>query len=273
MIRNFAVFTTILWLATVSRAYALGLGDIEIQSSLSDPLKAVIELTSATDDDLEKLKVSIASPQAFRQAGIPRPMILGSFKFKVERTRTGKPVVRISTRDAIHEPFLEFLVEAAWPKGRMVRHYTVLIDPPYTMPATPVASATPVTTTQPAAVPAPVPAAQPTAAPAVARPVVPVTPAPAPAPVQAAPIASAPATDSYGPIRRNETLWNIAKRLRPDNSVSMNQMMLALQRTNPQAFINNNINNLKAGAVLAVPERDEILAVQRSEAAREISRQ
>lgn len=268
MSRKFAVFATILWLATVSRAYALGLGDIEIQSALNDPLKAVIELTSATDDELEKLKVSIASPKAFRQAGIPRPMILSSFKFKVERTRAGKPVIRISTHDTIHEPFLEFLVEAAWPKGRMVRHYTVLIDPPYTMPATPAAPATPVTRTQPAAAPAPVPAAKPVA------PVSPVTaPVSAPASVQAAPVASAPATDSYGPIRRNETLWNIAKRLRPDSSVSMNQMMLALQRTNPRAFINNNINNLKAGAVLAIPERDEILAVQASEATREINRQ
>jgi pilus assembly protein FimV len=260
MNRKFAVIATILWLATSSRVFALGLGHIEVQSSLNDPFKAVIELTSATDDELEELKVSIASPKSFQEASIPRPMILTSFQFKAERTSAGKPVIRIFTRDAIHEPFLEFLIQAVWAKGRMVRHYTVLIDPPYTMPATPAVPATPVTRTQPAVAPAPVPAATPVAT-------------PAPVHVPAAPVARTPAADSYGPIRRNETLWNIAKSLRPDSSISMDQMMLALLRANPNAFKNNNINNLKAGAILAVPNRDEILAIHTSEATRETSRQ
>lgn len=258
MSRKFAVIATILWLATTSRVFALGLGDIEVQSALGDPFKAVIELTSATDNELEELKVSVASPKSFQEASIPRPLILSSFKFMAERTSTGKPVIRISTHDAIREPFLEFLIEAVWAKGRMVRHYTILIDPPYTMPAIPAAPATPVTRTQPAVAPVAVPAPPPVAT---------------PAPVQAASVARAPAADSYGPIRRSETLWNIAKRLRPDSSISMDQMMLALQRANPNAFINNNINNLKAGAVLAVPDRDEILAIHTSEATRETSRQ
>ncbi len=258
MSRKFAVIATILWLATTSRVFALGLGNIEVQSALGDPFKAVIELTSATDNELEELKVSVASPKSFQEASIPRPLILSSFKFKAERTSTGKPVIRISTHDAIREPFLEFLIEAVWAKGRMVRHYTILIDPPYTMPAIPAAPATPVTRAQPAVAPVAVPAAPPVAT---------------PAPVQAASVARAPAADSYGPIRRSETLWNIAKRLRPDSSISMDQMMLALQRANPNAFINNNINNLKAGAVLAIPDRDEILAIHTSEATRETSRQ
>jgi pilus assembly protein FimV len=261
MSRKYAVIATILWFATTSRAFALGLGEIEVQSALNDPFQAVITLTSATDDELEELKVSIASQQSFRQADIPRPLILDSFRFKTERTSAGKPVIRISTRDSIHEPFLEFLVEVVWLKGRMVRQYTVLIDPPYTMPATPPAPPTPVTRAPAPAVAAPAPA------PAVS------TPAAAPVPVQAAPVARTPATDNYGPIRRNETLWTIAKRLRPDSGISMEQMMLALQRANPDAFINNNINNLKAGAVLAVPDREEILAMSASDASREAGRQ
>jgi pilus assembly protein FimV len=261
MIRKYAVIATILWFATSSRAFALGLGEIEVQSALNDPFQAVIALTSATDNEIEELKVSIASPQSFQRAGIPRPLILSSFRFKAERTSAGKPVIRISTKDSIHEPFLEFLVEAVWAKGRMVRQYTVLIDPPYTMPATPSVPAAPVTRAPSAAAAAPEPA------PAIS------TPAAAPVPVQAAPAARTPAADNYGPIRRNETLWTIAKRLRPDSGISMEQMMLALQRANPDAFIKNNINNLKAGAVLAVPDREEILAMSVSDATRETGRQ
>ena len=272
MIRKYAVIATILWFATTSRAFALGLGGIEVQSALNDPFKAVIALTSATDNEIEEIKVSIASPRSFQQAGIPRPLILSSFRFKAERTAAGKPVIRISTRDPVHEPFLEFLVEAVWAKGRMVRQYTVLIDPPYTMQATPSAPLTPVTRTPSAAAAAPEPAPvistpAPTPAPAISA------PARAPVPVQAAPAARAPASDNYGPIRRNETLWTIAKRLRPDSGISIEQMMLALQRANPDAFIKNNINNIKAGAVLAVPDREEILAMSVSDATREASRQ
>jgi len=261
MIRKYAVIATILWFAITSRAFALGLGEIEVQSNLNDPFQAVISLTSATDNEIEELKVSIASQQSFQQAGIPRPLILSSFRFKAERTSAGKPVIRISTRDPIHEPFLEFLIEAIWAKGHMVRQYTVLIDPPYTMPATPPAPRTAVTRAAAAPEPEPAPA------PAIS------TPAPAPVPVQAAPAATTPAADNYGPIRRNETLWTIAKKLRPDSGISMEQMMLALQRANPDAFINNNINNLKAGAVLAVPDREEILSMGASDAARETGRQ
>jgi pilus assembly protein FimV len=79
--------------------------------------------------------------------------------------------------------------------------------------------------------------------------------------------------DNYGPVKRNETLWDIAKRIRPDSDISMQQMMLALQHANPDAFINNNINNLKAGVTLRVPQRNEILSLDQSAARREASRQ
>ena len=265
MSRKYAVIAVLLWVAATSRAFALGLGTIEVQSSLNDPFKAVIELISATDEELEELKVSIASRKTFQQHGIPRPQILSSFLFDIERTSAGMAVIRISTRDPVHEAFLEFLLEVAWTKGRFVRQYTVLIDPPYTMPAIPAAPATPpVTRAPPAPAPAPVPV-QP--APAVSKPAsVPVPPAPAPA-------TRTPAPDTYGPIRRNETLWVIAKKLRPDNDTSMDQMMLALQRANPRAFIDNNINKLRAGAVLAVPNRGEIQELSTTDAGRETSRQ
>jgi len=263
MSRKYAVIAAILWFATSSRVFALGLGNIEIQSALSEPLRAVVGLMAASDEELDELKVNIASQQAFNQANIPRPQILSTFLFRVERTPTGKPVIRISTRDPIHEPFLDFLLEVVWTKGRLIRQYTVLIDPPYTMPATPIVPGVPVTSKPPAETPTPEPAR--------------VTSQPAPVPVRAVvpPPAETPATgaDKYGPVRRNETLWMIAKRVRPGSDVSMDQMMLALQRANPGAFIHNNINNLKAGAVLAVPGRDEILSLSAANASRETRQQ
>lgn len=277
MCRKVAGIAAIVWLMATSRVLALGLGDIEVHSALNEPFRAVVGLTSASDEELEQLKVKLASREAFQRAGIPRPLILSDFQFQVERTDTGRPVIRISTRDAVDEPFLDFLLEAAWSKGRLVRQYTVLIDPPYTMPAAPVAPRAP-RTQAPAVEPAPAPereAARPTPAaapPAVSPPAsVPARPA---ASAPARPAASpAPAADRYGPVKRNETLWTIASKLRPDREVSVQQMMLALQRSNPQAFTDNNINNLRAGAVLAVPDREEIMSLSRSGALQEARRQ
>jgi pilus assembly protein FimV len=273
MLRKDVITAVLLWFLTTSQAVALGLGDIEVQSALNEPFRAVIKLLSATDEELEKLKVSIATPEAFSQAGIPRPHLLTSLQFRVERAEGGGAVIRATTLDPVQEPFLEFLLEVSWARGRLLRQYTVLLDPPYTMPAVPVAPRAPVT-------PAPQRAAAPEPAPAPApAPAMPVTPAPIPAPVAAPAPAPVPDTageepaSNYGPVRRNETLWVIAKKMRPDNGITMDQMMLALQRANPGAFINNNINNLKAGAVLRVPGRDEILSLTQAEAQREAKRQ
>ena len=179
MLRKDVIIAAVLWLVTTSQAVALGLGDIEVQSALNDPFRAVIELTSATDEELEKLKVNIASPEAFKKAGIFRAHLLTSLLFKVERTTAGKPVIRVSTMDPIQEPFLEFLLEVAWERGRLLRQYTVLVDPPYTMPAVPVAPRPPVTQA-----PKPAPVSKPVPVPVPAQ-TMPVTPAPEPAPVPA----------------------------------------------------------------------------------------
>ncbi len=265
-----ALAVALLCIVASSKVAALGLGDIEINSVLNNPLKAVVELTSATDAELEELKVSIASSEAFARVGVARTRILNDFNFSVERTAAGKPIIRISTREPVREAYLEFLLELVWSKGRLVRQYTVLVDPPFTMPATPVAPRPPVTP------PAPETRVQPAPPPPVTRvqPTPPrqVRPAPPPPPVAPAPV-KARTADQYGPVRRNETLWDIAKKLRPGSDVSMQQMMLALQRANPDAFINNNINNLRAGAVLQVPDRDETLSLSRSDSVLEARRQ
>jgi pilus assembly protein FimV len=261
MFRKFAIAAVVLCLSATSRVFAIGLGDIQIQSSLNDPLKAVIELTSGTRQELDELKVTIAPRDAFTRMGISRAAILDDVKFSVEQPQNGLPVILVTTRQPVREPFLDLLIEASWSKGRLLRQYTLLVDPPVTMPAEPPAQRAPVRQSAapvPEAGPAPVPVREPLAAP-VATP--------------SARAAASVEADKYGPVKRNETLWDIAKRLRPGGDVSMHQMMLALLRANPEAFAGNNINNLKAGATLQIPTREEILALDRSAARREVNRQ
>jgi len=262
MFRKSAVAAALLFITASSSALALGLGEIDMQSALNQPMNAVIHLTSAAGMDLSGIKVNIASAEAHARAGLSRSRALGNFRFKVEQDGSGQPVVHITSADTIHEPFLEFILELSWPNGHLMRQYTVLIDPPLTMPATPAIPAPPVSST-------PMPRASV---------VTPARPRSAQAYAHAHPIQSPaqnggqPAT-SYGPIKRSETLWSIARELRPDDSVSIEQMMLALQRANPNAFINNNVNNLKAGVTLQIPSRDEIVSVSARDARAEFDRQ
>ncbi len=230
-----------------SQVVALGLGEIELNSALNQPFNAEVELLSATDAELQELKVNLGSPDAFAKAGIDRPMFLSKLKFDVTRKADGSAVIRVTSRDVVREPFLDFLLELSWSKGRLLREYTVLVDPPVTMPAPAPVTQAPVQSVSRAGT-------APAAAPSVAR-------SATSQPVYAAP-------GEYGPTKRNDTLWNIATQVRPDRGVSVEQTMLGIQRANPEAFVNNNINNLKAGYVLRVPSREQLTSISRGEAAR-----
>ncbi len=255
MFRKSVVVAAFLVLAS-PRLSALGLGEIDMQSALNQPMQAVISLTSASGTDLSNIEVSLASLKAHQRAGLSKSAVLADFRFNVERDAAGGTVVRITGTEPVHEPYLEFLLELEWPKGRLLRQYTVLVDPPVTMPAIPAAPQVPVTR-----VATPQPARQ------ISTPPASTSGVPAVAPVAAV------TTDKYGPIRRSETLWSIAKQVRPGADVSMHQVMQALLRANPDAFINNNINHMKAGVTLKVPDRDEILSMSAREAHAESRRQ
>ncbi|HYQ73414.1 MAG TPA: FimV/HubP family polar landmark protein, partial [Gammaproteobacteria bacterium] len=261
MFRTTAVAAALLFITISSNVSALGLGEIDMQSALNQPLQANIGLTSAAGVDLSQVKVGIASAEAHQRAGLNRPRALGKLRFQVERDSSGRAVIRVSSTDNIREPFLEFMLELSWPNGRLMRQYTVLVDPPLTMPAAPAIPAAPVSTTLRAT---------------------PVAEAPArryrsPGTTGAARPPAAPTTgqsaSSYGPVKRSETLWSIAKNVRPDNGVSMEQMMIALLRANPNAFVDNNINSLMAGATLRIPSRDEIASISAETARNEVNQQ
>ena len=261
MFKKSAVSAALFFITASSNLHALGLGEIDMQSALNQPMDAVIELTAAGSTDLSKVNVTLASQAAHQRVGLSRSRILNEFDFNVEQDRQGNTVVRITSHGAVHEPFLEFLLELTWPNGHLLREYTVLVDPPITMPATPARPVAPVSQAPVAST-----MTQPRTRQTQSR--------PAAATVRtSAPATATSSADSYGPIRRNDTLWSVAERLRPDTGISMHQMMLALQRKNPQAFADNNINNLKAGATLSVPSRDEILSVSAADAFRETTQQ
>jgi len=251
-------------LMSPSALYALGLGEIRLNSALNQPFDAEIELVSAAQEDLSALQASLASNDTFVRYGLDKPSYLSDFSFRVVRSN-GRDVLRITSPRPVTEPFVTLLVEASWPRGRLLREYTVLLDPPVFSPA-------------PAASEAPVAAPRATAAPAV-----PVRPAPA------APVASAPAPSEARPsravaaplaveagstyrVRPNDTLWKIASAANPGSRSEVNRAMVAIYQANPQAF-GGNINVLRAGSELAIPTSSDMAAISASAATAEVARQ
>jgi pilus assembly protein FimV len=262
-------------LAAPAGAWALGLGQIELQSALNQPFRAQIEL-SATNEELEGLRVALAAPDMFDRRGLDRPAFLNDLEFRVVTGRDGRSVVQVSSRESIAEPFVTLLVEATWPRGRNVREYTVLLDPPILLPAPAAPPAVaPAETRAPSSSapggqinrPAPQAPAPSQPAPAVREPAPNVSSAAPPAP--RAPVSAAGGV--YGPVQRAETLWAIADRLRPDG-VTINQMMIAIYQQNPNAF-GGNINVLRAGATLQLPESASFNALATTVANAEVQRQ
>src|SRR5688572_11060333 len=256
--------------------YALGLGEIRLHSALNQPFDAEIELISPTADELAGLKVGLASPDLYSRYGIDRPTYLSSFTFSVQRNRDGRAAIKVTSNRSVTEPFVTILVEASWARGRLLREYTVLLDPPVFMPSQPEAQApvtTPQTGTQTQRIERPVAQEQPAEAPARA------TPLPTPSEPTQEPVATASSSSSGEPIAgeytvaRNDTLYRIASRVTQDGSRrEINRTMIALFRANPAAF-SGNINRLRSGAVLRIPELADIEAISTGEATQEVVRQ
>lgn len=248
-------------------ASAAGLGKLSVSSALGQPLSAEIELFAADKAELDSLSATLASDQAFRDARVEFSPVLSSLRFAVEKKPNGKAVLKVTSARPVNDPFIDMLVELSWASGRLVREYTMLLDPPGmggTQAVPPVAVAPALTA--PAA-PAPKPAAQD------------VAPKPASQPASAAkqavetkPAAEAkPAAPGSIVVKRGDTLASIAKRVRPEG-VSLEQTLLGLYQNNTRAF-DGNMNRLKAGKTLNVPEADKLTAVSQKEAVREIKLQ
>ena len=248
-----------------TNALALGLGAVQVKSRLNQPLEAEIPVIQGNAGEAEGLLVSLASAEDFERVGMSRSRLNVPLEFSIVKGKNGQTVIKVTSKDPVRDSFLDFLVEANWPNGRMLREYTVLLDPPSTAPSRRTA-----TTSAPAATTRPLQETR----------RAPVAAAPASVPVPAAPrVAAAPAArkvsnGEYGPVEAGETLSAIARNTRPDDSTNVNQMMLALLKSNPGAFYKDNVNALKRGAILRIPSADEIRATGSArEAAAEIHAQ
>ena len=211
-------------------ALGLGLGRIDVQSVLNQPLAAEIQLLNASEWAANDLKVGLASPDEFERLGVERSIGLFDLEFKAVQ-RGSNIVIETITEDAIVEPFLHFVLVLDWPRGRLLKEYTVLLDLPPTQ--------------------------------GVIQPLMPRT---------GFETKSSRAVERANPARVSvgstgqlttigDTLWDIALATRPDRSISIPQMMMAIQQANPEAFINGNINRLKAGYALKIPSFETAMSI------------
>ncbi|HEY4971021.1 MAG TPA: FimV/HubP family polar landmark protein [Steroidobacteraceae bacterium] len=265
--------TSFLW---PSSSWALGLGEIHLKSALNEPMNAEIDLIAATPDELTALRASLADREAFTRYGIDRPAFLSTLTFKVGKGKDGRDALLVHSTDAIPEPFVTFLVEVNWARGRLMREYTVLLDPPVYTPGETASSAAPVSAPTVAASPArratPAPGAT---APSAGRAAAAAASAGA-ASSSGASEAAAPISGSSYRVAQGDTLAKIARSLRADSGAAtpanIDQTMMAVYRANPDAF-GGNINILRRGSVLRLPGADQIAALNQSEAISEVHRQ
>jgi len=269
-------------------AAALALGRIAIQSALGEPLRAEVDVLEITPEEASNLKVGLGTVDAFRAAGMEFNQALNGVQITLQRRADGRAYLSLVGSRPVNEPFVDMVLEANWATGRMLRDYTLLLDPPIRRAAAPeplsagvveqsLAPAAAVTQTPaPAAAPA-IPSAA--VAPAPAAPSTPASPPQTPArPVQTAQpssgVTSAPA-DSFRKqlrVQAGDTAGRIAEANRPANA-SLDQMLVALLRANPSAFIGGNVNRVKAGAILDIPADAAANEVSRTEARRIVSAQ
>ncbi|MAZ71428.1 FimV/HubP family polar landmark protein [Porticoccus sp.] len=248
-LRTLILTTGLLGLLLTNTVLALGLGEIKLNSSLNEPLDAEVQLTSIGElTDIEIL-VGLGSPGDFKNAGVERLFLLTDLNFSVDLANRAQPVLRITSKKPIREPYLNFLVEVQWPTGRLVREYTLLLDLPV------YASEKTAAKKIEAASSGPQLRSNPTT----------------PKPVSDTPSSqSAVAGDGQYSVNAGDTVWAIAQRIRP-RQATMNQTMAAIKQLNPDAFINDNINLLKKGAVLRLPEGSDIRALTQTEVRTELS--
>ncbi len=268
-------------------ALALGLGEIESVSNLNQPFKAKIDLLSVGDVNVGGLKVKVASPSVFSRVGIDRPNFLNGLRFR-SSTQNGRPVILVSSSQPIKEPFINFLLEVSWPKGQLLKEYTVLLDPPVLMqPGTSVASNTvgvrPDPSQRSRAQVQQQNASQQARQQQQRQRVIAQQqqtrqqqqrqrqlqqqrqqqaqndglrrPGPPVAPAAAATNTAGNQSRTYR-IRRGDTLYKVAQKL-GYNGVRNEQMMMAIFEANPTAFRKRNINNLKSGVTVRRPSINE----------------
>ena len=255
--------------------WGLGLGEMTLESFLNEPLKAKVDLLNTGGLHSDEIRVRLATAEDFDRMGVDRAYFLTGIKFEVSVDSDGRGVILVSSDDPVLEPYLDLIVETRWPSGRLLREYTVLIDPPAFDNSNPVVSAS-----------ERVYEVEGIAAESAKKKQAPATTsgtrvdvrnsdlAPGQMPQRdfSADTSAYPQSGSRYMIKRDETLWNIALAGKPEN-VSVHQAMLDIQRLNPNAFIDGNINRIKAGYIIYLPTEGDISSDDLSSALAEVNQQ
>ncbi|MEP7301373.1 MAG: FimV/HubP family polar landmark protein [Caldimonas sp.] len=268
-------------------ASALGLGRLSVQSALGEAMQAEIEVTSMTPEEQANLRIRVAGPEAYRAANVDYNPVLPTTRATLQRRPDGRVFVRLVSDRGVQEPFVDVILEISWATGRLVREYTLLFDPPAAIraaapPAPTGTTASPVISAAPAAQ-APLPPSLPSAASTreAARQATRERREAARSAAAQARSSDEPAAqsaraagvgvDEYR-VAAGDTLSRIAARAQR-GGVSLDQMLVSLFRANPNAFIGDNMNRLKAGVVLSVPSADKVQAIGAAEARKTIQAQ
>lgn len=244
-----------------SQAMALGLGEIELKSALNQPFNATIQLTHTGGLTEDEIITNLAARKDFENAGVDRIFFLTELKFGVYIESDTSGVIHITTRNPVDEPYLDFIIETQWPTGRMLREYTVLLDPPAFIEA----------------------AADPVKAPVVRAAPAPQTKDKVDSPADSNVTNAAPASGSRGQSlsandngviqTTDETLWEVALKARPSSEYSVQQTMMAIQDQNPRAFMKGNINLIKQHQKIKVPTPEQIRSRSLRQAERDVAYQ
>jgi pilus assembly protein FimV len=255
---------------STTEVFALSLGRITVQSALGEPLRAEIEVPNISAEEAASLKANVASPAAFVAAGLDYNAAMSGLQATLARRSDGRSYIRLSSDRPINEPFVDMILEASWSSGRIVRDYTMLFDPPSLKPTAPAPTLPQTQATVPSSAPAPVPTPPPVK-------VAPTAPAPAVDNARANASKPAPVTPTPAPgkadsssakqvvVKPGDSASKIALSAK-SSDVSLDQMLVALLNANPDAFTNNNLNRLRAGAVLNLPSSEKAKETSTSEA-------
>jgi pilus assembly protein FimV len=254
-------------LALPGAAQALGLGELQLVSALNEPLKADIDVLGATAEDLAGISASIANPEIFAHFGVNRPACLSDVALTITHDSGGGVRLAIRSTDACTEPVLEVLVDLRWRGGEVIRHYTLLLDPPGFHSLTPAAKAvagTPASDTVSASVRPTLPSAliggSTTAVKA------------APASERASTTPGEPAARKTVRIGAKATLRGVAWRVGARSDADLKRLMVAIFNANPKAF-EGNINRLRRGALLTIPSAIEVSVISAADANQEVASQ
>ena len=264
----------------ITEAQALALGRLIVQSPLGEPLRAEVEVLEITSEESADLQVGLGNLAAFKASGMEFNAALVDLRVSLESRANGSTFLRLTGTRPVNEPFMDMVLEAKWKSGRVARDYTLLFDPPKLRQASPAAPLAPAVNTAPVAETTP---STPTSSATDAAPALPSKPITAAAAAQvpvAQPAAAAPAPAAPPPSARNDRLrverGDTAGRIALENlpaNISLDQMLVAMLRSNPRAFIQGNVNRIRAGAVLTLPDENTAASVSVGEARQIISAQ